>query len=258
MFTNIYRESEGKEMREIIALCSLTLPSHFSLSLSLSSQKAMTSTQPPTPPPQPRLSGGDDQHFVHGDKTAASRRRSQSFSSSSPSLSSNSSFESSSRSFHGDHTPICPRSPLQFMGVPFSWEKIPGIPKQLYASKKISDEPSLSQLLPLPPAGSRSNSFRKQSFRDEFSPRKSAGDSFREDPFFAALVECSKEDRHHHGESKVWNSSSKIVTKSFSDRFGFVGLYAAASCKTTCAVSESIVHLPRSRNYDLLSRRSRR
>nr|GMD72677.1 putative mediator of RNA polymerase II transcription subunit 26 [Ipomoea batatas] len=200
----------------------------------------MTST-----PPQPRHSSGD-QHFIHGDKTA-SRRRSQSFSSSSHSLSSNSSSFASSLSFHGDHhhTPMCPRSPLQFMGVPFSWEKIPGIPKQLYASNKISDERSL---LPLPPPAG------KQSFRDEFSPRKSAGagigGSFREDPFFAALVECSKEERH--------KSSSKIVTKSLSDRFGFMGLYAAASCKTTCGVSESIVHLPRSRDYDLLSRRSRR
>ncbi|XP_019157765.1 PREDICTED: uncharacterized protein LOC109154425 [Ipomoea nil] len=195
----------------------------------------MTSTPPP-PPQQPRHSGGD-QHFIHGDMTA-SRRRSQSFSSSSPSLSSNSSF-TSSLSFRGDHhTPMCPRSPLQFMGVPFSWEKIPGIPKH---SNKISDERSL---LPLPPPAG------KQSFRDEFSPRKSGGGSFREDPFFAALVECSKEERH--------KSSSKIVTKSLSDRFGFMGLYAAASCKTTCAVSESIVHLPRSRDYDLLSRRSRR
>ncbi|XP_031112079.1 uncharacterized protein LOC116016056 [Ipomoea triloba] len=197
----------------------------------------MTSTPPPR---QPRHSGGD-QHFIHGDKTA-SRRRSQSFSSSSHSLSSNSSSFASSLSFHGDHH--TPRSPLQFMGVPFSWEKIPGIPKQLYASNKISDERSL---LPLPPPAG------KQSFRDEFSPRKSAGaggGSFREDPFFAALVECSKEERH--------KSSSKIVTKSLSDRFGFMGLYAAASCKTTCGVSESIVHLPRSRDYDLLSRRSRR
>nr|GMD70729.1 putative mediator of RNA polymerase II transcription subunit 26 [Ipomoea batatas] len=167
----------------------------------------MTST-----PPQPRHSSGD-QHFIDGDKTA-SRRRSQSFSSSSHSLSSNSSSFASSLSFHGDHhTPMCPRSPLQFMGVPFSWEKIPGIPKQLYASNKISDERSL---LPLPPPAG------KQSFRDEFSPRKSAGGgSFREDPFFAALVECSKEERH--------KNSSKIVTKSLSDRFGFMGLYAAAS-----------------------------
>ncbi|OIS95657.1 hypothetical protein A4A49_05130 [Nicotiana attenuata] len=143
-------------------------------------------------------------------------------------------------------------------GVPFSWEYIPGIPKQQISGKNSS---SSSQLLPLPPpAGNPPNSAKKlQSFRDEFYPRKSASDSSSNDPFFAAFVECSKDQEHPEIFSDIWKgsttSSSKVMTstRSLSNRFGLINMYA--SCKRTCTVSESIVYLPRSRNYDLLSTR---
>lgn len=178
--------------------------------------------------------------------------------SSSPSYSSNSSF--GSLSTHDHHSPFSPNTPFQFSnkGVPFSWEYIPGIPKQQISRKNSS---SSSQLLPLPPpAGNPPNSAKKlQRLRDEFSPRKSASDSFSKDPFFAAFVECSKDQEHHENFSDIWKSSttssSKVMasTRSLSDRFGLISMYA--SCKRTCTVSESIVYLPRSRNYDLLSTR---
>ncbi|XP_055830606.1 uncharacterized protein LOC129899620 [Solanum dulcamara] len=182
-------------------------------------------------------------------------RRSPSSLSSSPSHSSNSSF-GSSLSFHDildDHnSPISPTTPLQFpKGIPFSWEKLPGIPKQIFSKKNSTT--SLGQLLPLmpPPAGNAniSNSSKKiTSFLDEFSPRKSAAKSFRKDPFFAAFVECSKDDQQQYDDDIWKNGSSKVPSiRSLSDRFGFISMYT--SCKRTCTVSESIVYLPRSRNY---------
>ncbi|XP_059302498.1 uncharacterized protein LOC132054526 [Lycium ferocissimum] len=175
-------------------------------------------------------------------------RRSQSSLSSSPSHSSNSSF-GSSLSFHDldNNSPFSPTTPLHFSkGIPFSWEQIPGIPKQKFSRKNST---SLGQLLPLPPpAGNIPNSSKKTtSFLDEFSPRKSATKSFRKDPFFAAFVECSKDDQQYHDDD-IWQNSSKVPSiRSLSDRFGFISMYA--SCKSTCTVSESIVYIPRSRNY---------
>ncbi|KAK4365738.1 hypothetical protein RND71_013618 [Anisodus tanguticus] len=175
-------------------------------------------------------------------------RRTPSSLSSSPSHSSNSSF-GSSLSFHDleNNSPFSPTTPLQFpKGVPFSWEQIPGIPKQKISKKNST---SLGQLLPLPPpAGNIPNSSKKiSSFLDDFSPRKSATKSFRKDPFFAAFVECSKDDQTYHHDD-IWKSSSKVPSiRSLSDRFGFISMYT--SCKSTCTVSESVVYLPRSRNY---------
>ncbi|KAK4375269.1 hypothetical protein RND71_005946 [Anisodus tanguticus] len=158
-------------------------------------------------------------------------RRNPSSLSSSPSHSSNSSF-GSSLSFHNldNNSPFSPTTPLQFpKGVPFSWEQIPGIPKQKFSKKNST---SLGQLLPLPPPAGN-------------VPRKSATKSFRKDPFFAAFVECSKDDQQHQ---EIWTSYLKVPSiRGLSDRFGFISMYA--SCKSTCTVSESIVYLPRSRNY---------
>ncbi|KAL3366227.1 hypothetical protein AABB24_011071 [Solanum stoloniferum] len=184
------------------------------------------------------------------------RRSTPSSLSSSPSHSSNSSF-GSSLSFHDildDHnSPISPTTPLQFpKGVPFSWEKIPGIPKQIF-SKKNNTTTTLGQLLPLmpPPCGNGNNvpnnsSKKITSFLDEFSPRKNVAKSFRKDPFFAAFVECSKDDQQQYDDD-IWKNSSKVPSiRTLSDRFGFISMYT--SCKRTCTVSESIVYLPRSRN----------
>ncbi|KAF3661619.1 putative E3 ubiquitin-protein ligase RNF13-like [Capsicum annuum] len=229
----------------------------------------MASTLTTTPTPT-----HDVDHITSGDTTLPTTifrppptRRSPSSLSSSPSHSSNSSF-GSSLSFHDildDHnnSPISPTTPLHFpKGVPFSWEKIPGIPKQVFSKKNINNSTttSLGQLLPLmpPPAGNNngknisnysSKKISSASFLDEISPRKSAAKSFRKDPFFAAFVECSKDDNQQYQHDDIWkNSSSKVPSiRSLSDRFGFISMYT--SCKRTCTVSESIVYLPRSRNY---------
>ncbi|XWS21911.1 hypothetical protein CRYUN_Cryun30bG0096800 [Craigia yunnanensis] len=179
----------------------------------------------------------------------ASSRRTLSFSSTS-SLSSSSSLASS---YFPDDSPLSPATPLRFSGVPFSWEHLPGIPKKLQNHKK--KEPI--KLLPLPPPVTPPTS-KKYNFEDVLTRKKAsgAGESFRKDPFFTALVECSKDDDDQETASNFWAGAN--VTRSISDRFGFINLYT--SCKSTCAVSESIVYLPRSSrtaNYGLISRRSR-
>ncbi|KAI3464392.1 hypothetical protein Pfo_021055 [Paulownia fortunei] len=174
-------------------------------------------------------------------------RRTPSFLSLSPSNSWDSSFGSSSVYFNEEFPPFSPSTPLKFKGIPFSWEQIPGIPKQQGSKKKESSE----HLLPLPPAGNSNSSTKKLLHQEEISPKK----TIQRDPFFAALVECSKDDDHDHGTNfgTIWKGSSKI-TRTLSDRFGFINLYT--SCKRTCAVSESIVYLPRPSPHYLLNRRS--
>lgn len=179
-----------------------------------------------------------------------SSRRNNSSLSSSPSLSSNSS-SAGSYTFPDENSPFSPAtSPLRrFSGIPFSWEQIPGIPKNQIPKKK--DLSSLD-LLPLPPAGGFSLNSCRRSNREEMiiSPKKyKTTESFRKDPFFAALVECSKDDDHQGDlNGNYWKGSKVSPKTSLSDRFGFIKLYV--SCKRTCAVSESIVYLPRSRPYN--------
>ncbi|XP_022719806.1 uncharacterized protein LOC111277673 [Durio zibethinus] len=167
-----------------------------------------------------------------------------------PSFSSSSSLSSSPSSLGSlyflDDSPLSPPTPLRFSGVPFSWEHLPGIPKKLQNHKQKES----MKLLPLPPPATPPTSKKNRA--------SGAADSFLMDPFFTALVECSKDDDDDDQESasNFWNGAK--VTRSISDRFGFINLYA--SCKRTCAVSESIVYLPRSSrtaNYSLINRRSR-
>lgn len=176
--------------------------------------------------------------------------RTPSFSSSSLSHSWDSSFESSPFSLNEESPPYNPFStPLKFKGIPFSWEQTPGIPKnhQGFKKKEIS-----GHLLPLPPAGNSSSTTKKWHNQEEISPKKHQI-RFQRDPFFAALVECSKDD-HDHG-TNIWKGSFKI-TRTLSDRFGFINMYT--SCKTTCAVSESIAYLPRASPQYLLHHSRRR
>ncbi|KAK1407654.1 hypothetical protein QVD17_39275 [Tagetes erecta] len=118
-------------------------------------------------------------------------------------------------------------TPLHYLSIPFSWEQFPGIPKKNTHKKTDSSQ----SLLPLPPSTNPGHQTR-------VVKKYSNNRSFRKDPFFAAFVECSKDNEF---ESK--NSTS--------DRSGFVvSMYS--SCKRTCAVSESIVYRPRSsRGYVL-------
>ncbi|GMI83246.1 hypothetical protein HRI_001993900 [Hibiscus trionum] len=176
----------------------------------------------------------------------------------SSSLSSSSSSSSLGSSYFPDDSPLSPGTPFRFSGVPFSWEHLPGIPKKLQSHNKKEYSCSM-KLLPLPPPTiprtSKSNSFQDMLTRKK--PSAGASESFRRmDPFFAALVECSKEDGDQAAELErnLWTGAK--VTRSVSDRLGFINLYS--SCKRTCAVSESTVYLPRSRrssDYGLINHR---
>ncbi|GMI79141.1 hypothetical protein HRI_001583400 [Hibiscus trionum] len=159
-----------------------------------------------------------------------------------PSSSPSSSF--GSLYFPGD-SPLNAATPLRFSGVPFSWEHSPGVPKKLQSHKKKES----TKLLPLPPPATPPTS-KKNNFEDILARKKAS------DPFFAAMVECSKDDTNEDSASNIWTGIK--VTRGMSDRFGFINLYS--SCKRTCAVSESLVYLPRpsrTANYGIIARRSR-
>lgn len=173
-------------------------------------------------------------------KFRPSTRWTPSFSSSSRSDSWDSFLDESPLFSFNDHSPII--TPLKLIGVPFSWEQTPGIPK--HGCKKT--ETSGRRLLPLPPAGTTTTTTKKWRSQEEISPKKRLT---KRDPFFAALIECSKDDDHdHHG--------SNILKGSLSDRFGIINMYT--SCKKTCAVSESIVCVPRASPHYLLHDHRRR
>ncbi|XP_030485684.2 uncharacterized protein LOC115702357 [Cannabis sativa] len=184
-----------------------------------------------------------------------------------PSFSSNSSSSlGSSSSFYNYDSPLSPATPLRISrGVPFSWEHFPGIPKKQH-SKKIKPSSSTHQeddhhssllLLPLPPTTTTSTTTTKKVFKKSTTTTTISVNNNKQplkwDPFIAALVECSKDenDDHHdnHGhdhQPKFWNIATAKVSKSLSDRFGLINIYNNSSCKSTCAVAESIRHLPRS------------
>ncbi|CAL0316070.1 unnamed protein product [Lupinus luteus] len=172
-----------------------------------------------------------------------SSRRTPSFSSFSSSL--------ESLYFHDDPL-LCPSTPLRFSGsVPFSWEHLPGIPKN-QISKKNKD--SFMKMLPLPPPthSSRNLSHEETGVRKKNNTIQS---NLQRDPFLAAMVKCSKDDNNDKEISgrSLWSGAK--VTRSIGDRFGFISFYG--SCKRTCAVSESLVYLPTSRrsSYQHVSRR---
>ncbi|XP_044475973.1 uncharacterized protein LOC123203601 [Mangifera indica] len=178
-----------------------------------------------------------------------------------PSFSSSSSFSSCS-SYYTEDSPLGSAAPLRFSGVPFSWEHLPGIPKTNNNNNNNNDhnsfhkKESFLKQLPLPPPV-RTPNLKKLQFDADVRFKKkvnSNGDhSFGKDPFVAALVECSKADNDKEDDDVL--TSSKLLRRSISGKFGFVSLYT--SCKRTCAVSESVVYLPRSSrtSYDLIHHR---
>ncbi|KAF9670632.1 hypothetical protein SADUNF_Sadunf13G0089100 [Salix dunnii] len=178
-------------------------------------------------------------------KTDSSRRTA--------SFSSSSSLSSCSSLRYLDDSPLSPATPLQFSGVPFSWEHLPGIPKNQSSKKKEST----LKVLPLPPPAAPASISRRINFGEIGIRKKLNRESFRRDPFLAALVQCSKDDDDDYDDQGSDFSGGSKVTRSISDRFGFINLYT--SCRKTCVVSDSIVYLPRSSgtSYDLISRRSR-
>ncbi|CAA7052391.1 unnamed protein product [Microthlaspi erraticum] len=189
-------------------------------------------------------------------KTSISSRRSLS----SSSFSSFSSCSSSSLVFPGDSPLYSPATPLRILGVPFSWEQLPGKPKDYFRSLTKS-----SNILPLPPHRSATFPATGKNHKSSNSTKKNSFPVTEKDPFATALLECSKDDDQDEAEEedRRGNSrgSSKVLSKSsIGDRFGLVNLYG--SCRRTCAVSESIVYLPgpagKAASYDHLFRPRRR
>ncbi|PPD84301.1 hypothetical protein GOBAR_DD18759 [Gossypium barbadense] len=74
-----------------------------------------------------------------------------------------------------------PVTPFRYSGVPFSWERLPGIPKMLQSHKKKDS----IKLLPLPPPTSKEASFNRK--KSSSSTSTAVAESFRKDPFFTAL-----------------------------------------------------------------------
>ncbi|KAG5524899.1 hypothetical protein RHGRI_031542 [Rhododendron griersonianum] len=130
----------------------------------------------------------------------------------------------------GDDTPLfAPSTPLCFAGIPFSWESLPGIPKKQVPMKK-----DYFPSLPLPPARTPKNSPKKSNLLQRNSEK---------DPFFKAMVECSKDvrDPDLYPLGNILKGSR--VNRTLSGRFGCIS--EKASCKGSCAVSESIIFIPR-------------
>ncbi|KAI4388794.1 hypothetical protein MLD38_001091 [Melastoma candidum] len=159
-----------------------------------------------------------------------------------------------------------PSTPLRFSGVPFSWEKTPGIPKRQSSSWRKDKESAAASaaallgrsLLPLPPSATPPTS-RRFTGADEASFRKKAlfprgtGPQYQLDPFAAALAACSKEEGYGNnckGNNNDRSNGSNLficrrrMSRSISDRFGSIAFYG--SCKRATPISESIIYLPRS------------
>ncbi|CAH8334754.1 unnamed protein product [Eruca vesicaria subsp. sativa] len=181
-------------------------------------------------------------------------------------LSSSSSFSSCSSSslvFPGDSPLNSPATTLRLHGVPFSWEHLPGKPKDYSHRLNHRRNNESSVILPLPPHRSTTFPVSSKNNKPNNPTKKNSFPVTEKDPFAAALLECSKDDDEEDKEEldRRYRGSSKVLVKnSISDRFGLVSLYG--SCRRTCAVTESIVYLPRQRkaaSYDhlLLPRRHR-
>ncbi|GAB2271932.1 hypothetical protein Dimus_006760 [Dionaea muscipula] len=206
-----------------------------------------TAHRRPHPLPLPQPPDGDPNVRLTTPKLPSTRR----------SFSSSSSFSFSGTS--DTNSPVSPSTPLRpsstAAAVPFSWEKIPGLPKtpiHMISTTSSSLRKSISQL-PLPPIPSR----EKHGYRTAAREKPVANEGLLLDPFLAALIECSKD------EARVVCKGSQRSTElrgsrrsSSADRFGLLVGY---SCKRTCAVAESLVFLPRRRRifYDLVERPSR-
>ncbi|CAF2196427.1 unnamed protein product [Brassica napus] len=153
-------------------------------------------------------------------KTNNSSRRSLS----SSSFSSFSSCSSSSLVFQGGSPLNSPASPLRLLGVPFSWEQLPGKPKDYSHRLNHRQNNDSSVILPLPPHRSTHFPVTVKNKKSNSLSKKNSFPVTEKDPFAAALLECSKDDdedeedgedhevdRRFRGNS---GGSSKALTKS--------------------------------------------
>ncbi|CAN6476202.1 unnamed protein product [Victoria cruziana] len=192
-----------------------------------------------------------EEHLPPGDPLPAAEKRklspakTRSRSSSSSSLSS---FPSSKGS---------PTTPLQSSGIPFSWEHQPGVPKHpqgtctALTSSRSRHVYVVGKHLPPPPLSSLPRaSSNRFNFNSACAARRKKPHGTVHDPFFAALVECSKDQVTEN----CWKAPK--ACKSWAGRFNLDRLYA--SCKTNCAVLEAQVLLsrPYRGSYDMLPNKS--
>ncbi|KAG1331131.1 hypothetical protein COCNU_02G010990 [Cocos nucifera] len=105
---------------------------------------------------------------------------------------------------------------------------------------------------------------------DPSTPRKKRSDArfahlAADDPFAAALAECTKDDPAGTELVELWGEPSAgaprrraLATAAFTQRFGIFDLYG--SCKISCSVADAIIHVPRSTHrpatYGVVHRRS--
>ncbi|KAK4742242.1 hypothetical protein SAY87_000243 [Trapa incisa] len=205
----------------------------------------------------PRCMGSSNSSLLSpkgSDHSGLGKSPSSSSSSSSSSSFSSSPSSSSSQYFLADGSssfpsPLSPSTPSR---VPFSWEKLPGIPKRQTlssSSRRNTDDDDDDfagqrslKLLPFPPSAAPATRPHCSLMRPEGSVRKF---SQERDPFVAALMKCSKDEGDRQQEDTSLRIGSKVSRRSIVDHFdfGFIGLYA--SCKTSCAVDESTIRLGR-------------
>ncbi|XP_020594367.1 uncharacterized protein LOC110037337 [Phalaenopsis equestris] len=132
--------------------------------------------------------------------------------------------------------PFSPQRPASSSAIPFSWEHVPGIPK----NPRKPNFNSSPDRIPLPPP-------------IRFESLKSWSEA---DPFAVAFAECAKEKPPVDLErEEIFRRKSAVVTDSGKRRtaawftvggLGFYGLYV--SCKAaaaTCSVVDSTVRVRR-------------
>lgn len=148
---------------------------------------------------------------------------------------------SSRRSFSSSSSVLFPgdssTTPLRLLGVPLSWENLPGEPKELLCHREME---SANNILPLPPHRNNFLQAAGKHYSPKTTRKKNTSSTAMKDPFTAALVECSKGGASTLDGEHTGGESSKALRK---NRIWLVNLYA--SCRRACAVSESIVCLPR-------------
>lgn len=123
--------------------------------------------------------------------------------------------------------------------VPFSWEKVAGVPKQQVPKKEgHSHFHSPFRFLPLPPATAPASSLKRL-----MKTKRPMGKRLGMDPFLAALVQCSKKD----DDDKATGQVVSKTRRTFGYVFDCVKLYAFCG-GTSTVVSDSLVSSPRRRS----------
>ncbi|CAN6935037.1 unnamed protein product [Brassica oleracea] len=151
----------------------------------------------------------------------AKRNTSSRRSLSSSSFSSFSSCSSSSLVFQGDSPLNSPATPLRLLGVPFSWEHLPGKPKD-YSHRlnhRLNKESSV--ILPLPPHRSTHFPVTGKNKKSNSLSKKNSFPVTEKDPFAAALLECSKDndDDEDEREEERFRGNSGGSKSSIGDRW---------------------------------------